>query len=205
MRVAASVIIAVVTAASASPWGIAATVAGRAIIITLIPGLRLRLRRPMMVTGLAVVPWTRLLPPLLLRPVIVLPHLKRRPVNRPRMPLHDIDPDTTRVQDPFIFINGEIRPSILRRPMWHRRRPKNMHRQVSPVGNPRWQVHFLLVPRRSPLPVGPTMMRRSQHDEIVGSAETSHRNVKVHFLDALGVVHHEALELLAALTEGKVA
>lgn len=80
-----------------------------------------------------------------------------------------------------------------------------MHRQVPPVGNPRWQVHFLLVPRRSPLSVGSAVMCRSQHDEIVGSAETSHSNVKVHILDALGIVHHEALELLAALAEGKVA
>lgn len=159
----------------------------------------------MVVIGLTVLPWTRLLPPLLLRPVIVLPHLKRRPVNRPRMPLHNIDPDTTSMQDPFIFINGEIRPGILRRPMRHRRRPKNMHRQVSPVGNPRWQIHFLLVPRCSPLPIGPAVMCRSQHDEIVGSAKASHCNVKIHFLDALGVVHHEALKLLAALAEGKVA
>lgn len=158
-----------------------------------------------MVIGLTVLPWTRLLPPLLLRPVIVLPHLKRRPVNRPRMPLHNIDPDTTSMQDPFIFVNGEIRPSILRRPMRHRRRPENMHRQVPPVGNPRWQVHFLLVPRCSPLPVRPAVMRRSQHDEIVGSAKASHRNVEIHFLNALGVVHHETLELLAALAEGKVS
>lgn len=158
-----------------------------------------------MIIGLTILPWTRLLPPLLLRPVIVLPHLKRRPVNRPRMPLHNIDPNPTSMQDPFIFINGEIRPSILRRPVRHRRRPKDMHRQVPPVGNPRWQVHFLLVPRRSSLPVGSAVMRRSQHDEIVGSAETSHRNVKVHFLNALGVVYHEALELFAALSEGKVA
>lgn len=157
-----------------------------------------------MVIGLTVLPWT-MLPPLLLWPVIVLPHLKRRPVNRPRMPLHDIDPDATSMQDPSVLINGEIRPGILGRPMRHRRRTQNMHRQVPPVGNPRWQVHFLVVPRRSPLPVGPAVMRRRQHDEIVGSAETSHGNVEIHFLDALGVVHHEVPELLAALAKGEVA
>lgn len=49
------------------------------------------------------------------------------------------------------------------------------------------------------------MVRGGEGDEVFGAAEGAHGDVDVDVLDALGVVHREALQLLAGFADGVVA
>lgn len=49
------------------------------------------------------------------------------------------------------------------------------------------------------------MVRGGEGDEVFGAAEGSYGDIDVDVLDALGVVHRDALQLLAGFADGEVA
>lgn len=84
------------------------------------------------IAAIAASPIPTLPPPLLL----LRPHLKRRPVDGPRRPLHDIDPHAANAHHARLFVNGQVRLRVSRRAMRHRRRAEDVNRQMSPVRSP---------------------------------------------------------------------
>lgn len=134
-----------------------------------------------------------------------LPDLKRRPVNGPRKPLHDIDPDAADAHHTRVLVNGQVRLCIPRRPMRHRRRAEDVDRQMSPVRSPRGQAQVSAGPGGSLLHERFAVVRGGEGDEVFGAAEGSHGDVNVNVLYALGVVDREALQFLAGFADGVVA
>lgn len=141
----------------------------------------------------------------LLLPSGVLPHLKRRPVDGPRNPLHHVDPDAANAHHARVLVNGQVRLRVPRRAVRHRRRAENVYRQMPPVWSPGGEAEVFTGPCCSSFHEGLAVVRGREGDEVFGAAEGPHRDVDVDVLYALGVVYGEGLEFLAGLADGKVS